>query len=65
MILLKKYSWVIAGVILGALGGLLYWNFVGCASGTCGITSIWYKSTVYGSVIGGLLANTFTKEKTN
>lgn len=45
---------VIAGVVLGAIGGFLYWYFVGCASGTCMITSNPWNSSVYGAVMGGL-----------
>ena len=40
---------------VGAIGGFLYYRFVGCASGTCPITSNPYISTVYGGVIGILL----------
>jgi hypothetical protein len=52
-------SWVIknklpiAGVILGALGGYLYWQQIGCNSGACRITSVWYNSTDYGALMGG------------
>jgi hypothetical protein len=38
--------------IAGAAGGFLYWKFVGCASGTCFIKSVWYMSTLYGLVLG-------------
>jgi hypothetical protein len=46
---------LIVGVLLGALGGYLYWYFIGCASGTCAITSVWWRSTLYGGLIGGLV----------
>ncbi|MBC8265555.1 MAG: hypothetical protein H8E84_01180 [Flavobacteriales bacterium] len=48
---------IIIGVIIGGVAGFLYWKFVGCASGTCAITSIWYRATLYGMIIGGLLAD--------
>ena len=35
----------VIGVIFGAIGGYLYYYFVGCASGTCGITSSSVNST--------------------
>ena len=54
-------KWVIAGVVIGALGGYLYWQQVGCSSGTCMITSQWHNSTAYGALMGGLLFNVFKK----
>lgn len=33
--LLKRYWLPVTGILLGALGGYLYWRFVGCATGTC------------------------------
>ncbi|HNY15657.1 MAG TPA: DUF6132 family protein [Bacteroidales bacterium] len=40
--------------LFGMLGGFLYWKFIGCQSGTCPIKSVWYMSTLYGTLIGGL-----------
>jgi len=51
------------GVIVGAIAGYLYYHFVGCVSGTCSITSKPLNSTLYGSLMGGLLFNMFVKEK--
>lgn len=50
----------IAGIIAGAVGGYLYYHFIGCASGQCRITSNPINSTIYGAVMGGLLFNIFT-----
>jgi len=61
MNMMRKYRWVIAGIVFGGLAGFLYWNFVGCSSGQCAITSVWYRSTVYGSILGGLLVSTVSK----
>lgn len=44
-----------AGIILGALGGYLYWRFIGCSNGTCPLTSNKLNSTLYGAAIGFLL----------
>lgn len=41
---------------LGALGGLLYYNFIGC-NGSCAITGSPVNSTVYGSLIGLILTD--------
>lgn len=39
-------------VAVGAGGGFAYYYFIGCASGTCPITSNPWISTAYGAVIG-------------
>jgi hypothetical protein len=54
---LKKYKLTILGAILGAIGGYSYYYFVGCASGSCAITSSPINSTLYGIFMGGLLFN--------
>jgi phage shock protein E len=54
-----KQKNIIVGVIVGAIGGYLYYHFVGCASGTCAITSKPLNSTLYGALMGGLLFNLF------
>ena len=52
----------IIGIIFGAIAGFMYWKFVGCASGTCMITSKPINSTLYGGLMGYLLLNIFNKE---
>ncbi len=47
----------IIGAILGAIGGFLYYYFIGCASGTCAITSSPINSTLYFAVLGALLVS--------
>ncbi|GAP42500.1 hypothetical protein TBC1_11630 [Lentimicrobium saccharophilum] len=55
----------IAGLILGALGGFLYYRLVGCNSGGCAITSNPYISILWGAAMGYLLADIFKiREKT-
>ncbi len=51
------------GGVIGAGAGWLYWYYVGCASGTCPITSSALNSTLYGAVMGGLLFSMFKKEE--
>lgn len=65
MEILKKNRLTIAGMLLGALGGYLYWRFVGCTGGTCPITSSPTYSTLWGTVMGGLLFSMFTKKNRN
>lgn len=50
----------IIGVIVGAVLGYAYYHYVGCASGTCAITSKPLNSTLYGAVLGGLLLNSIS-----
>ncbi|MFN8325632.1 MAG: DUF6132 family protein [Flavobacteriaceae bacterium] len=50
------------GVIVGAILGYAYYYFVGCASGTCMITSKPINSTLYGGLMGGLFFNMFVNE---
>jgi len=61
---LLKHKLTIIGVIAGAIGGYLYYNFIGCTNGTCAITSKPLNSTLYGAVLGGLLFSMFKKSKT-
>ena len=49
------------GIVIGAVAGYLYYFYVGCASGTCAITSKPLNSTLYGAVMGGLVLNLFIK----
>ena len=57
---------IIAGIIIGAIGGFIYWKQIGCSSGTCMITSKWHNSTAYGALMGGLLFSIFKNPvKTN
>jgi hypothetical protein len=50
------------GIATGALAGYAYYFYVGCASGTCSITSKPLNSTLNGALMGGLIFNMFVKE---
>ena len=52
----------LAGAIVGAIAGYLYWQQIGCSSGTCMITSKPINSTLYGTLMGALLFGLFKKE---
>jgi len=43
-------------ILLGEVGGFAYYFYVGCATGTCPITSNPWVSTAYGGVIGFVAA---------
>jgi F0F1-type ATP synthase assembly protein I len=59
---IKKYQGSLIGILLGATAGWLYWNFIGCSSGTCAITSKPINSTLYGALMGYLIAGIFQKD---
>lgn len=60
---IQRYGKIILGVSLGALGGFLYWRFVGCSSGSCPITSSPYISTIWGALMGGILFSSFKTDQ--
>ena len=47
---------LIIGAVVGGALGFAYYKFVGCSTGTCPLTSHPVTSTVYGMVVGALLA---------
>ncbi len=66
----KKRSWkdhfgigAIIGIVVGAIGGYLYYYFIGCRSGSCPINSNPYISTLWGALIGYLLGDMFRFRK--
>ena len=50
--MLKRYWLTVTGIMLGGLGGYLYFRLVCCYTGTCPITSSPFDSTVFGAAIG-------------
>jgi hypothetical protein len=61
MNLFFKYKLTLTGLIAGALAGYAYYNFIGCAAGTCTITSQPLNCAAYGALMGILLLNSFNK----
>jgi hypothetical protein len=43
------------GTLIGGGLGFAYYKFIGCATGTCPLTSHPVVSTLYGAVLGALL----------
>ncbi|HLP05943.1 MAG TPA: DUF6132 family protein [Paludibacter sp.] len=60
---LKKHILKLIGIALGSVAGYAYYHFVGCASGTCPITSNPAISTLYGAILGYLLLDLFKKKE--
>ena len=57
MEIIKRKKLALIFLVLGAIGGFLYWKFVGCLSGTCAIKSVWYWSTLWGAAVGYLIGD--------
>lgn len=54
---------IVIGAIIGGIAGYFYYYFVGCSSGACAISSSPYNSTVYFSILGGLLMSIIKPEQ--
>jgi len=63
MTFVKNNILYLIGGIIGAVGGYLYYFYIGCDSGTCPITSSPTMSVIWGAVMGGLLLSILKKEK--
>jgi hypothetical protein len=64
----KNKKFTILFSLIGALGGFLYWRYIGCLSGTCVIRSVWYWSTLWGAAVGylaGDILNDFILKRRN
>ena len=57
----KKWMRPALFTIGGAMAGLAYYYFIGCAAGSCPITSNPVSSMVYMGLIGWLLSGVFGK----
>lgn len=51
-----KHGLKAAVILAGAIAGYAYYHYVGCASGTCPISSNPYLNTGYGALIGYFLS---------
>jgi xanthine/uracil permease len=51
------------GLVVGAIGGYIYYLKVGCVSGTCAITSNPWMSTAWGGAFGYLVFDLFKRRK--
>ena len=61
---LKKISLIsVIGLVVGALGGYIYYIQIGCVSGTCAITSNPWMSTAWGAAFGYLIFDMFKGKK--
>jgi len=49
--------------VVGLAAGFLYWQQIGCVTGTCPITSSPLNSSLYGGLMGFVASGLFIKEK--
>ena len=50
---------ILIGAVVGGVLGFGWYKFVGCSTGTCPLTSNPVISTLYGTVVGALIAGSF------
>ena len=53
----------IIGLIVGSVGGYLYYIKIGCHSGTCPITSNPWLTVIWGAAVGYLIGDMFKRKK--
>lgn len=61
---MKMKKWIRPALFTlgGALSGLAYNYFIGCASGSCPITSSPFGSMLYMALIGWLISGIFSRD---
>lgn len=47
---------ILMGVVVGGALGFAWYKLVGCTSGACPLTSNPWSSSMYGMLVGGLIA---------
>ena len=60
-----KYKMMLIGILIGAVAGYAYYYFVGCAGGTCPISSKPLNSTLYGALAGAVFFSDTKSNKSN
>ena len=50
---------ILIGALVGSGFGFAYYKFVGCSTGACPLTSNPIVSTLYGMIVGALVAGSF------
>ncbi|MCB0699600.1 MAG: hypothetical protein H6551_11595 [Chitinophagales bacterium] len=57
MTFFKKHILTIVGLLVGLVGGYVFWYYIGCTSGQCAIKSNPLSMTMYGGLMGAMLGN--------
>lgn len=47
---------VLAGAVIGGVIGFIYYKVIGCPTGACPITKNPFTSTIYGALLGVMVA---------
>jgi hypothetical protein len=50
---------IVIGVVVGGGLGFAFYAFVGCSTGTCPLTGNPFSSTIFGCIVGALVAGSF------
>lgn len=58
-----KNKLVLSGAVAGAIGGYFYYRLVGCADGTCLISSKPLNSIIYFGIMGAVFLSLFKKKQ--
>lgn len=58
---IKEYFPELIGIVIGAVGGFIYYKNIGCSTGSCPITSNPWSSIIWGSIMGYLIGGVFKK----
>lgn len=61
----EKKQLIVYGIfiIIGLIGGYLYWRFVGCSTGSCPLKSNPYYMIIVGGLFGYLIPDMFYGRK--
>ena len=59
----RRYIIPVLFTLVGAIGGYLYWKYVGCMTGTCPIKSDPWRMTLWGTVMGLLIGLLFQPQR--
>ncbi len=51
---------IVIGMVVGGGLGFGYYKLVGCSTGTCSLTSNPILSTIYGGIVGALIASSIS-----
>jgi len=60
---IKKNKFYLIGAVIGGIGGFFYWQYVGCTSGSCPITSSPVMSILWGALMGALIVSIIFPKK--
>jgi hypothetical protein len=53
----SRYKLHLLFILIGIVAGYIYWYYIGCQSGTCPLTSIWYYHAGIGGLGGYIMAD--------